>query len=236
MLLLQCCVQKYNSLYIDCTKWLKYVHESAQVCTCDRKCVHLTACGCYKVQSWKYKVQRALFKNHYCFAPAARVFSQAKILYGRTSSSAGRCAGAALASFPEPPSPPEPGRCAPVFLPSRDVVPESGFFLPETARSSQAGTLRQMSGASSLLGRTAALRKPKRARVCTTSRLGRESPFRAEKVPDVPAGKRCGPSRRLSRAGILRTCFSPEPGRCARVGPFSFLKPPNPPKPGRCAR
>ena len=48
---------------------------------------------------------------------------------------------------------PEPGSCAPVFLPSRDVVSESAFFLPKTAKSSQARTLRRLSGASPLLGR-----------------------------------------------------------------------------------
>ena len=47
-------------------------------------------------------------------------------------------------------------------------------------RLSQVGTLCVIPGTSSLLGRIQTLQAPKAARSCTRSRLGRESPFRAE--------------------------------------------------------
>ena len=94
----------YKSMYIDCTKRLKYVHERAQVCTYDRKYVHFLACGCYKVQSWKYKVQSTKYREHR--------------------------SGITFASFWRSAFSPEPGSCAAALLPAPDVV--QGLLSPSS--------------------------------------------------------------------------------------------------------
>ena len=65
--------------------------------------------------------------------------------------------------------------------------------------------------------------------------FGENRPLWAGEASGVPAGRRVGPSRRFSKAGILCASISPKPGRCARIARNRFSSSPNSPKPGRCA-
>ena len=127
---------------------------------------------------------------------------------------------------------PEQGQCA-ARLAHRPALGETGPV--RIRRFSQARTLRRKDGPSSRLGRVFAAGARNRQVFCATSRLGRDSPVRAEDGRGVLAGRGVGPSRRLSQAGILRRPISPEQGRCAGIAPIPGRKAGVSPKPRRCA-
>ena len=94
-------------------------------------------------------------------------------------------------------------------------------------RFSQARTMRGSAGSTSLLGRNPAVGARNRPLFCATSRLGRNSLLLAGEGRGVSAGRRGGPSPRLSQGGILRAPISPKRGRCVRNRSYFWLK-------GRC--
>ena len=130
------------------------------------------------------------------------------------------------------------------LLPSKDDValspaqrPGSGGSLASrNDRFSQGGTMRQGSGATSLLGRIQHVRAANTADSGATSRLGRKT---AAQDPGLgEKARRAEPSTcgNVGAPPCLKGRFSPKAGSCAEKGPISSSRGRISPKQGRCAK